>query len=208
MKGTPDASKSDFHEMGLGTVNLSVLLPTFAFVFSLPGMIGAAVAFSGAAGKSSALNRVEEVASLSAGPLYLSMMLVRISLAIALGSLGNARRASGINVPDQHVYKVVGGSAAGSMVLMDEAGEMVHEGPWTFEDGAFGAFNRAQRGIQNIWEQTFPLALETLLAGYIFPWTTAICISIFTFLRCYGALLYTNDRKARLKGAWIAQPTA
>jgi hypothetical protein len=32
-------------------------------------------------------------------------MLVKLSLAVALGSLGNARRASGVNVPDQHVYK-------------------------------------------------------------------------------------------------------
>ena len=32
-------------------------------------------------------------------------MLVKMSLAVALGSLGTARRASGVNVPDQHVYK-------------------------------------------------------------------------------------------------------
>ena len=32
-------------------------------------------------------------------------MFVKMSLAVALGSLGNARRAAGVNVPDQHVYK-------------------------------------------------------------------------------------------------------
>lgn len=184
---TPDPSKSDFQAMGMGTVNFTLFFPVIQFVFTLPGLIGASVAFSGVAGKSSVVEKVEDVAKLSAGPLFLAIMLVKLSLAVALGSLGNARRASGVNVPDQHVYKVVGGSAAGSLVLMDE-------------DGAFGAFNRAQRGVQNIYEQTFPFALEVLLSAYVFPWTTAVLLSIFALCRSYGAVLYTRDRMARMKG--------
>eukprot|EP00434_Breviolum_minutum_P011948 symbB.v1.2.010533.t1/scaffold641.1/size177546/7 len=159
----------------------------FQLVFSLPGIIGAGVAFSGMVGKSSATGKAEELAKLSFGPLYLSMMLVKMCISIALGSLGTHRRASGVNVPDQHVYKVVGGSASGAMVLMDE-------------DGAFGNFNRAQRGVQNIFEQTFPFAIETVLSGYVFPWTTAACFGLFAMFRAYGAVLYAGDRMARMKG--------
>ena len=36
---------------------------------------------------------------------FLALMFVKMSLAVALGSLGNARRAAGVNVPDQHAYK-------------------------------------------------------------------------------------------------------
>ena len=36
------------------------------------------------------------------------MMLVKMCISIALGSLGTHRRASGVNVPDQHVYKASG----------------------------------------------------------------------------------------------------
>lgn len=33
------------------------------------------------------------------------MMVVKMSMALCLSSLGDARRACGVNVPDQHVYK-------------------------------------------------------------------------------------------------------
>eukprot|EP00913_Durusdinium_trenchii_P028091 g26337.t1 len=172
--------------MGMDKTNFYVLFPAMNFIFSLPGIIGASVAFSGLAGKSSASGKVQEVAALSAGPLYISMMFAKLCIAFAQSSLATARRSSGVNVPDQHVYKVVGGPGS-TMVLMDE-------------EGAFGTFNRAQRGVQNIFEQLFPLTIETVLAGYVFPWTTACCFGLFAFFRTYGALAYAKDRKARMKG--------
>ena len=53
------------------TSSLKLASPPRNFIFSLPGIIGASVAFSGLAGKSSASGKVQEVAALSAGPLQL-----------------------------------------------------------------------------------------------------------------------------------------
>lgn len=46
------------------------------------------------------------------------MMLVKMCISIALGSLGTHRRASGVNVPDQHVYKASGWSLLFSACLV------------------------------------------------------------------------------------------
>jgi len=180
----PDPAKSDFAKMGMEKTNFMVIFPVMQVVFSLPGIIGAVVAMRQSP---FVQGRVESIAAMSAGPLYLSVFVMRFTLALIQASLGNARRDSGINVPDQHAYKVVGGTADGALVLMDES-------------EPFGRFNRAQRGVQNHLEQVFPMVLEFVLSGYVFPWTTAALASGWAILRCWGALSYANDRMARIKG--------
>ncbi|CAJ1361533.1 unnamed protein product [Effrenium voratum] len=107
-------------------VNFFVMFPTFTAAFTIPGILGGVAAFYH---KSSAVQKVELVADYSLGPLYVAMFLVRIIFSFIQSNLADARRNTGINVPDQHAYKVVTGSAAGSLVLMDD-------------EGAFGRFNR------------------------------------------------------------------
>ncbi|OLQ04608.1 hypothetical protein AK812_SmicGene12282 [Symbiodinium microadriaticum] len=180
----PDPAKSDFAKMGMEKTNFMVVFPIMQLVFSLPGIIGAFVAIRQSP---FVQGRVESIATMSAGPLYLSVFFMRITLGLMQASLGNARRDSGINVPDQHAYKVVGGTADGTLVLMDDT-------------EPFGRFNRAQRAVQNHMEQVFPMVLEFFLSGYVFPWTTAALASGWAGLRCWGALSYADDRMARIKG--------
>ena len=170
--------------MGMQQSNFFIVAPVFQLVFSLPGIIGAIVAVKQ---NSFVQERVNTIASMSFGPLYLAVIFMKAGLIFMQASLGNARRDSGVNVPDQHAYKVVGGNADGSLVLMDDT-------------EPFGRFNRAQRAVQNHMEQVFPMVLEFLLGGYVFPWTTAALASGWAALRCYGALLYAGDRQARVKG--------
>ncbi|CAE7176610.1 unnamed protein product [Symbiodinium necroappetens] len=171
-------------KMGMEKTNFMVVFPIMQLVFSLPGIIGAFVAIRQSP---FVQGRVESIAIMSAGPLYLSVFFMRITLGLMQASLGNARRDSGINVPDQHAYKVVGGTADGALVLMDDT-------------EPFGRFNRAQRAVQNHMEQVFPMVLEFFLSGYVFPWTTAALASGWAGLRCWGALSYADDRMARIKG--------
>merc|ERR1712031_92888 len=98
----------------------------------------------------------------------------------------------GVNVPDQHVYKVIGGPADGSHVLMDET------------DPKYGMFNRAQRAVQNFGE-SFPMVLgDFVLSGYILPWTTAACTTAYGVLRVKGSLDYADERTKRTSGQMSA----
>eukprot|EP00971_Amphidinium_carterae_P315383 6268868-Amphidinium_carterae.1 len=76
-----------------------------------------------------------------------------------------ARRPAGVNVPDQHIYKVVKGSAEGSYVLMDDEHEL------------YGPFNRAQRALQQFYEGMAFTVVDFLMAGYVFPSTTAVVMT-------------------------------
>ncbi|CAE7571146.1 unnamed protein product [Symbiodinium natans] len=133
----PDRNQSDFVKLGVGETSMFLWVPSFVTFLSLPGIIGGCLAMKWSP---SVQARVSTLATLSAGPLYLSVSFMKFMLLMMQASLNSARRESGINVPDQHVYKVVGGAADGAMVLMDDS-------------GPFGQFNRAQRGLQNHYEQ-------------------------------------------------------
>ncbi|CAE7405060.1 unnamed protein product [Symbiodinium natans] len=170
--------------MGMDKTNFFVFFPIFMMVSLLPGIIGAVMAMKRS---SFVQDRIDHIAAMSAGPLYLTVFFLRLTMGLMQASLGNARRDCGVNVPDQHAYKVVGGTADGALVLMDDA-------------EPFGRFNRAQRAVQNHVEQVFPMVLEFILGGYVFPWTTAAITCAWAALRCYGAVLYANDRMARVKG--------
>ncbi|CAE7572170.1 unnamed protein product, partial [Symbiodinium pilosum] len=165
-----------------------IWLPGFLTFLSLPGIIGGCLAMNRSP---SVQARVSTLATLSAGPLYLSVSFMRFMLVMMGANLNTARRETGVNIPDQHVYKVIGGVADGAMVLMDDS-------------EPFGRFNRAQRAFQNHFEQVFPFVLEFIMSGYVFPYTTAGCASAWAALRCYGSLSYANERMSRLQGNVLA----
>merc|ERR1712159_471184 len=95
---------------------------------------------------------------------------------------GHARRKTGINVPNQHIYKQPGSS---EIVLMDE-------------DGAAGAFDRAQRALALFNEQLPLVLLPSLLNAFVFPRTAAGLLGLFSLARFKGALDYTEERTKRM----------
>merc|ERR1712151_435489 len=85
-------------------------------------------------------------------------------------NLGTARRKTGCNVPDQHVYKVMDST---SLVVMDC-------------EGANGDFNRAQRAHANLGEVLPTFLVAFLMVGYVFPWITAECWLKAFWTGCYS----------------------
>ncbi|CAE8616522.1 unnamed protein product [Polarella glacialis] len=183
--------ESDYNKMGMGSANLYVVYPMFGLVFSVPGIIGACSSLFWASNPSTRA-KVSTLANNSMGPLYISLFFYRMFQTMINANLGTARRACAINVPDQQVYKVVGGAADQSLVLMDD------------EHALFGPFNRAQRALQNLNENLPLLMADFLLTGFVFPWSTSLCAAFNGLFRYIGAVGYTRDRNERTKGNMTA----
>lgn len=125
------------------------------------------------------------------GFIYLGAWVLKLG-AICQGIfLGTMRSESKVIVPDQHVYKVQGaeGSKLG-YVLMET-------------DGAHGAFNRAQRSVQN-YNENFPLfVLMFLLAGCVCPFSTFVCTCIFAAGRVLNSIGYAGAAEGRVGGMML-----
>ncbi|CAK0885796.1 unnamed protein product [Prorocentrum cordatum] len=189
--GKTPLGESDYKKMGMGDANLFIVYPAFQTVFALPGIIGAY--YSLFVAKSDApVAKVSNIAAANAGPMYLAWVFLKYATTSIGANLGTARRATGVNVPDQHVYKVVGGVADGAPVLMDDSHEL------------YGQFNRAQRALQN-FNETLPFFVgEFFLAGYVFPLATSICTAFAATFKLKGALDYTEERNKRMSGNMTA----
>eukprot|EP00933_Yihiella_yeosuensis_P053864 TRINITY_DN5216_c2_g4_i1.p1 TRINITY_DN5216_c2_g4~~TRINITY_DN5216_c2_g4_i1.p1 ORF type:complete len:220 (-),score=39.98 TRINITY_DN5216_c2_g4_i1:77-736(-) len=185
--GKAPLGESDYKKMGMGEANLFVMYPTFQTVLAVPGIVGAcyALLFAKSEGPTS---KVTSIVAAKAGPLYLAWAFLKYMTAIIGANLGTTRRATGVNVPDQHVYKVVGGSADGSIVLMDDQHEL------------YGPFNRAQRALQTLNEGLPLFVGDFFLAGYVFPLATSLCTAGFAVARVKGALDYAEERTKRMSG--------
>jgi len=122
------------------------------------------------------------------GWLFLGIFLLKI-LQVPIGIiLGDARKASKVAVPNQHVYRIMGseGSKFG-YVLMETEGE-------------HGAFNRAQRALMN-YHEVFPtIALQYVAASWVFPFEAFICVMIWAVTRCIGAVGYRSSAWGRFNG--------
>mmetsp|Transcript_737 Transcript_737/g.2243 ORF Transcript_737/g.2243 Transcript_737/m.2243 type:complete len:224 (-) Transcript_737:191-862(-) len=177
--------KSDYDRMAPEPKSL---FKVYSIVFVLPTLIGTAVAvpillfYPRKAYKS-----INVLADFELGPVYLVIWVLKYFILLINANLGTARRRTKVNVPDQHVYQVYGGPAAGSFVMMADDGDM-------------GKFNRAQRALQNLMEQLPMLLVELLLVGFVFPWEVMAIAILWGMARLKGATGYTEDRKARMKG--------
>jgi len=122
------------------------------------------------------------------GWMYLGIFLLKL-LQLPIGTiLGEARKASKVAVPDQHVYRVMGseGSKFG-YVLMET-------------DGVHGAFNRAQRALMN-YHEVFPtIALQYVAASWVFPFEAFVCVMVWAATRCLGAVGYKSTAMGRFDG--------
>merc|ERR1719161_1509856 len=131
------------------------------------------------------VKKVETLASLSLGPLYLGYGALQLFILQINANLGMARRPTGCNVPDQHIYTVK--KQDGSVVLMES-------------EGMYGRFNRAQRALQNTNEVLPSYLANFFSVGYVFPWLTSGITVLWGMLRMKGAFDYTDERNSRQGG--------
>lgn len=109
------------------------------------------------------------------GYLYLTLWLVCRLQSILQIFVGAARVESGIQNPDQYVYKTY---------LRDEPYVRMCN-----DEGPMGKFNRTQRGLDNMRE-TFPeLLVAIVCSGYVYPHATLCC----TLLFMVGAVVYQHE---------------
>lgn len=171
---------SDYKESGLQEVNLFVMFTVFMVQFSA---VGALIAF-GVTSYYPPYEKIHVLKTYELGPVYLGIFFLRYCVQMINANLGQARRPTRCNVPDQHVYRVYGGPADGALVLMNDA-------------EPFGSFNRAQRALANMEEYLPMFLVQMLVVGFVFPISAAILAGIFGLSRVFAAVSYTRDRKAR-----------
>ena len=118
------------------------------------------------------------------GWIYIGIVAVRIAFSLVQANLIIARKNSKIGLPNQHIYSLCKKTATNTKgyVLMDS-------------QGTLGAFNRAQRGLQNFLEMV-PFVLPLfLLAAFVFPIPAMCMIGGHAFARWTYALGYTISIK-------------
>jgi len=151
--------------------------------------IGVAVAYFMILPSTPAANvKIQLLASHDLGWIYMGAYALKVGQVMMNTNLGIRRKACKVNVPDQQVYKVkgAGGSSLG-YVLMESEGDL-------------GAFNRAQRALQNYNEIYPQFVLYFLLAGFVFPFGTFLCAALFGVARVFTAIGYTSAPDSRMPG--------
>jgi len=156
------------------------------------GCVGFAIAWFAAYAREAKITKADAqillIKQFDLGWLYLGVFVLRtLQLPLSV-ALGQARKDSKIALPDQHVYKVMGaeGSKLGYVLMETE--------------GALGDFNRAQRALMNYHENFPTIVLQYLVASFVFPFESFICISLWAVSRCMGAAGYKGSVKGRMNG--------
>ena len=136
--------------------------------------------------------RIELLTQHDLGWLYLGIFLLKLLQVPFSIVLGEARKTSKVAVPDQQVYKVMGSSDGSKH---NELGYVLME-----KDGVHGAFNRAQRALQN-YHEVFPtLALQYVAASWVFPFEAFVCVMVWAVTRVLGAIGYKTKADDRFRG--------
>jgi hypothetical protein len=178
----PDAKAPRIHAMYFFLeVTTQILFATLTW---------AALAYTGEIGKFSR-SRVKTLAERSVGPVLISLWFFRVASIFFNSNISMQRFYTGCKAPNQHIYKVMGGSANGSIVLMDE-------------EGINGAFNRAQRGLQNTVESGPLFLVCWLFVVFVFPWTASAIMIVYALARLSFAFGYTSTVSSRGAGLIIS----
>lgn len=191
MPVAPKRETGDYQKMGMGNANLYIMYNAFNAVMMSFGVAAAVVPLFATKSEHNRA-KVKDLALRGVGPAYLSYIFSKICGILIGANLGTARRDSGVNVPDQHIYKVADGPNDGGVVLMDDEGDN-------------GRFNRAQRAVGNMTEQSAAIALGFLLNMQVFPKAAASLFAGCFAARVVGAIGYTRERKERMKGQMLSQ---
>jgi hypothetical protein len=169
--------------------SVAVLYSTMTLVITV---IGAAIAYftsyyteSKVAAANSKLGIITDY---NLGWLYLGIFLIKILTLPINISLGSARKASKAGLPDQHVYKVMGGGG-------DKLGYVLME-----NEGVHGQFNRAQRALQNYHENFPTVVIQYLAASFVFPFEAFVCMMIWQISSCVGSVGYKVNVDGRMRG--------
>eukprot|EP00658_Telonema_sp_P-2_P026033 TRINITY_DN204_c0_g1_i2.p1 TRINITY_DN204_c0_g1~~TRINITY_DN204_c0_g1_i2.p1 ORF type:complete len:222 (-),score=61.55 TRINITY_DN204_c0_g1_i2:407-1072(-) len=139
--------------------------------------------------------KIQLLASYELGWIYIGAWVLKVGQLLMNMVLGSARKKAKVNVPDQQVYKVKGAQGSSLGYVMME------------QDGALGAFNRAQRALQNYNEIYTQFAVYFLLAGLVFPFPVFVIGCLFAAFRVFGAVGYTGSADGRMGGNMLSFAT-
>ena len=173
-----------------------IFVPTFNTVLLGLGVLIAYFASYAPASKETAINtKIDLLASYDLGWLYLGIFLLQMLQLPLTVLLAHTRKESKVNVPDQHVYKVMG--------MMD--GSKPPVGYVLMEtEGVIGRFNRAQRAWMNYGEQFPMLALLYVAAGFVLPIDSFVVVMVFACARIVAAFGYVQGADGRRLGTVIS----
>mmetsp|Transcript_21784 Transcript_21784/g.29981 ORF Transcript_21784/g.29981 Transcript_21784/m.29981 type:complete len:206 (-) Transcript_21784:38-655(-) len=166
------------------------------FIIAIFKSIGFGIAYyifqSGATDR--ALGKTELLGDL--GWIYLAVWVLTITQPIMFFFSQGARETIGFPRPDMHLLKVVNdwrspnAKATGYAVLDNE--------------GTNGKFNRSSRAVYNYLEYLPVLLVNSIVAGFVFPYPIFI-LSLITFAgRTFYSLGYTASFKARIPGFLVS----
>jgi len=132
----------------------------------------------------------QKVAALSAGNLqwlYLAVLVMGLVLGFQQVFVAYHRKLARVENPDQYIFKTM---------LKDDAYIRLEM------DGPVGAFNRAQRGIDNTREDFVVKFISLIFAGYVFPevsFILAVVVLLARVLFSYGYIY-----KSRMTGQMLS----
>mmetsp|Transcript_22979 Transcript_22979/g.48860 ORF Transcript_22979/g.48860 Transcript_22979/m.48860 type:complete len:218 (+) Transcript_22979:88-741(+) len=179
-RGIP--TKSDYPPLPV-----SVLYCLFNFILGAIG-VGIALAIYSFGADSKYDAKISLLAGYDLGWAYLALVVIKLGVLVININLGVNRKIAKVNVPDQQVYSVYTGSSAPlGYVLMEKEGDL-------------GRFNRAQRALQNLFEQLPMFIAYCAAAGFVFPFPSFVLTCYFMVMRAVSAVGYTSRPGGRMAG--------
>jgi len=181
--------KSSYDNVIPAPKSIFVAYSMFFFIFASFGVAMAALLYY-VVKPAKSLEKITLLVDYELGSIYIALFFMQYFYQMINANLGTARRVSRVNVPDQHVYRVYGGPANGSTVLMDCEGDN-------------GRFNRGQRSFANLQEWLPAFLVSALAVGFVFPHITACIVVLFGAVRLWSALGYVESTEGREKGGML-----